>query len=104
VNGRWRTAYKKFDVVSCLSCLMAGRQTRGAENFEFFLTEPEDREGSKESIEARFGIRFWFFIREDVLRRCRVCGRYSCTGYGYKDPPGGNYEHNSWPARVAARV
>ena len=92
ISGRWLSAKNKFSVSSCRGC-----QAQGAENFKFVLTEDRDREGSEEEIEALFGMPWWSFIREDVLRRCKVCGKFTCTRYGYK--PACAYEHNGWGAR-----
>ncbi len=88
VGGRWRTARRKFSTYPC-GC--------GGTDFEFVLTETEDRELSGAEIEARFGIRWFFFCREDVLRHCLGCGQWKCTGYGYKAPHA--YEHNGWGTR-----
>ena len=93
-NGRWRSACRKFNTYHCLNCLRTGRRSR---DFEFVLTTDEDRKLSDEEIEARFGIAWFFFIREDILRRCKICGKFTCTGYGGSPPRA--YEHNGWGAR-----
>jgi len=94
IGGRWRSASQKFNTYPCRSCLLEGRRSQ---DFEFLLTTDEDRKLSNKEIESRFGIRWFVFIREDVLRRCKVCGKYTCTGYGFTAPHA--YEHKGWGAR-----
>lgn len=95
INGRWRTARRKFAVHPC-SC--------GGADLEFILVEEADWQGmSEQELEAHFpGIPWWAIKPNSVFRHCKACGHFRDTNYAYKVPYGGDYSRNGWYARQYA--
>lgn len=107
VDGRWRSNREFYvgcpDLVSCCA--------DGIDGFEFVQVEDDaDRELIRDVTEALTEHRPWFIAYGDVYRRCRVCGRYRQTHYGYQRSAKGSgmatifhsYERNGWPHRLVA--
>lgn len=74
VDGRWRSN-REFYVGRCLC-----RCAAGIDSFEFVQLE---NHADCDLVEAAGA--YWVHIAiSDVFRRCKVCGRYGQTFYGYR--------------------
>lgn len=74
VDGRWR-ANRDFYVGSCsYQCDASGI------DLEFVQLEDD----ADCEVVASAGVKPWNIAYGNVFRRCKVCGRFRHTGYGYR--------------------